>query len=49
MEWEAHGIAEQFSNGRVLPGDTHHEKRVDGGKGLEDAMIDLENCSLYRE
>src|SRR5450631_1816805 len=35
MEWEAHGVAEQFSNGRVLPGDTHHEKRVDGGKGLQ--------------
>jgi len=35
MEWEAHGVAEQFSNGRVLPGDTHHKKRVDGGKGLE--------------
>jgi hypothetical protein len=49
MEWEAHGVAEQFSNGRVLPGDTHHEKRVDGGKGLEDAIIDVENGSLCGE
>ena len=32
-----------------LPGDTHHEKRVDGGKGLEDALVDVENRSLYRE
>ena len=49
MGWEAHSVAEQFSNGRVLPGDTHHKKRVTEEKDWKDAGVNIENHSLYGE